>query len=71
MLVFESLYCSARHTVNDAKTTRKKPIQLALRLLRQPELEQDYERAWEEWAASGDQTAWDSTAGDGLADAAR
>lgn len=51
--------------------SRSAAIQRALRLLRQPELEQDYEQAWEEWAASGDQAAWDSTVGDGLADATR
>lgn len=51
--------------------SRSAAIQRALHLLRQPELEQDYEQAWEEWAASGDQAAWDSTVGDGLADATR
>jgi Arc/MetJ-type ribon-helix-helix transcriptional regulator len=52
-------------------TSRSAAIQRALHLLRQPELEQDYEQAWEEWAASGEQAAWDPTAGDGLADAPR
>jgi Arc/MetJ-type ribon-helix-helix transcriptional regulator len=51
--------------------SRSAAIRRALHLLRQPALEQDYEKAWEEWAASGDQAAWDVTTGDGLADAAR
>lgn len=51
--------------------SRSAAIRRALHLLRQPALEQEYEQAWEEWAASDDQAAWDSTAGDGLADAAR
>ena len=28
-------------------------------------------QAWQEWEASGEQEAWESVAGDGLADAAR
>jgi Arc/MetJ-type ribon-helix-helix transcriptional regulator len=51
--------------------SRSAAIRRALHLLRQPALEQDYEHAWEEWAASGEQAAWDTTIGDGLADAAR
>ncbi|TQN42105.1 ribbon-helix-helix CopG family protein [Blastococcus colisei] len=51
--------------------SRSAAIRRALHLLRQPQLEQDYERAWEEWAASGEQAAWDTTAGDGVADAPR
>ena len=58
-----------------ARTTglkgRSAVIQFALRLLRQAELEQDYAAAWEEWEASGEETAWDATAADGLADAPR
>jgi Arc/MetJ-type ribon-helix-helix transcriptional regulator len=51
--------------------SRSAVIRRALHLLRQPALEQDYAEAWEEWSASGEQAAWDPTAGDGLADAAR
>ena len=51
--------------------SRSAAIQHALRLLRQADLEEDYAQAWEEWAASGDQADWDSTAADGLTDAAR
>lgn len=34
-------------------------------------LEQDYDAAWREWEASGDQAAWGVVEADGLADAAR
>jgi len=51
--------------------SRSAAIRRALHLLRLPELEQDYETAWTEWAASGDEAAWDATAGDGLTDEAR
>jgi hypothetical protein len=37
---------------------------------RQP-LERDYAQAWQGWEASGEQQAWESVTGDGLADAAR
>ncbi len=43
----------------------------AVGMLRLPELEHDYEAAWNEWEASGDHAAWDATAADGIADAAR
>ncbi len=48
---------------------RSAVIQHALRLLRQAELEQDYAAAWEEWEVAGEQSTWDTTAGDGVADA--
>lgn len=51
--------------------SRSAAIRRALRLLQQPDLEQEYAAAWEEWAASGEQAAWESTAGDGLTDASR
>lgn len=51
--------------------TRSAAIRRALHLLRQPDLEQGYATAWEEWAASGEQAAWESTTGDGLSDAPR
>lgn len=50
---------------------RSAVIQHALRLLRQAELEQDYAAAWEEWENSGEQSTWETTAGDGLVDAPR
>ena len=51
--------------------SRSAAVQRAIRLLRHPDLDQDYTAAWDEWTASGDQAAWESTAGDGLADATR
>lgn len=51
--------------------SRSAAIQQAIRLLGDPELEESYAAAWEEWEASGEAAAWESTAADGLADAAR
>ncbi|MFN8079801.1 MAG: ribbon-helix-helix domain-containing protein [Kineosporiaceae bacterium] len=51
--------------------SRSAVIQQAIRLLGDPELEDAYAAAWEEWHASGDAEAWESTAADGLVDAAR
>lgn len=51
--------------------SRSAAVHHAVRMLRLPELEQDYEAAWTEWQESGDHAAWDVTAADGIADAAR
>lgn len=51
--------------------SRSAALQQAIRLLRLQDLEEDYAAAWAEWEESGDQAAWESTAGDGVADAAR
>ncbi len=51
--------------------SRSAAVQYAIRLLRHPVLEQDYAAAWDEWASSGEQEAWETTADDGLAVAAR
>lgn len=51
--------------------SRSAGIQRAIRLLRFPNLEQDYRDAWTEWFESGDEEIWDATSGDGLTDAAR
>lgn len=51
--------------------SRSAAVQYAVRMLRLSELEHDYEAAWAEWTGSGDDEAWDATAADGLADAAR
>ncbi len=50
---------------------RSAVIRRALRLLRHPQLEQDYAAAWDEWQASGEQAAWEATVADGLGDAPR
>ena len=52
-------------------SSRSAAVQIAVRLLRHPDLEQDYAAAWQEWDSSGEQGLWDGTVGDGLADAAR
>jgi len=51
--------------------SRSAAVHHAVRMLRLPELERDYEQAWNEWEASGDQAAWNTTSADGIADAAR
>jgi hypothetical protein len=51
--------------------SRSAAVQHAIRLLRHPDLEQDYAAAWVEWESSGEQEIWDVTSSDGLADAAR
>ena len=56
---------------NAGLPSRSAALQHAVRMLRLPDLEQDYEAAWQEWEASGDQAAWDSSAADGTADVAR
>jgi Arc/MetJ-type ribon-helix-helix transcriptional regulator len=52
-------------------SSRSAAIQHAIRLLGDPELEDAYAAAWDEWATTGDAAAWEQTAADGLADAAR
>jgi len=51
--------------------SRSAAIQRAIRLLGDSELEDSYAAAWDEWATSGDAAGWESTAADGLVDAAR
>jgi Arc/MetJ-type ribon-helix-helix transcriptional regulator len=51
--------------------SRSAAIQQAIKLLGDPELEEAYAAAWQEWEDSGDAEDWDSMVGDGLIDAAR
>jgi Arc/MetJ-type ribon-helix-helix transcriptional regulator len=51
--------------------SRSAALRHAVRMLRLPELEQDYEAAWNEWEGSSDYAAWEATAADGIVDAAR
>jgi Arc/MetJ-type ribon-helix-helix transcriptional regulator len=51
--------------------SRSAAVQRAIRLLRHPDLDQDYAAAWDEWESSGERAAWETTIADGLADAAR
>jgi Ribbon-helix-helix protein, copG family len=51
--------------------SRSAAVQHAIRLLRHPDLDQDYTAAFDEWTASGEQADWETTAADGLAHAPR
>jgi Arc/MetJ-type ribon-helix-helix transcriptional regulator len=51
--------------------SRSAAIQRAVRLLRHPDLEDDYAAAWQEWLDEGADEAWAVTTADGLIDAAR
>ena len=51
--------------------SRSAAVQYAIRLLRHPDLDQDYAAAWDEWTASGGETEWEATVADGLTDAPR
>lgn len=50
--------------------SRSAALRHAIHMLRHPELERDYAAAWDEWAATGQDEAWEETTADGL-DAAR
>ena len=52
-------------------TSRSAALRHAIRLLRHPDLEQDYTAAWSEWERSGERAAWEVTAADGMPDAPR
>lgn len=47
--------------------SRSAVVQHALSRLRVRELQGSYADAWKEWVDEGDDGAWDSTAGDGIA----
>lgn len=51
--------------------SRSAAIQRAIRLLADPQIEDAYAAAWDEWQGSGDASSWEVTTADGLADAAR
>ena len=51
--------------------SRSAAVQRAIRMLRNPVLEEDYGNAWAEWSTAGADAAWEDTAADGLGDAAR
>ncbi len=46
--------------------SRSAALQHAIRLLRHPDLEQDYAAAWQEWDSSAEAALWSTTTGDGL-----
>ena len=49
-----------------AFASRSAALQHAVQLLREAELADAYEEAWDEWESSGVAAAWESVAGDGL-----
>ncbi|SFP79439.1 Ribbon-helix-helix protein, copG family [Geodermatophilus dictyosporus] len=51
--------------------SRSAVVQRAVRLLRHPDLEDDYATAWDEWRSSGQEAEWEGTTADGLDDAPR
>ena len=51
--------------------SRSAGLQRAIRMLRYPSLEEDYSNAWDEWSATGEDSAWEMATADGLGDAAR
>lgn len=51
--------------------SRSAGLQHAVQMLRYPDLEDDYADAWAQWSADEDSAVWESTVGDGVADAAR
>ena len=59
------------YAVAQGVDSRSAVLHRAVRLLRASELTDAYEGAWEEWNLSSDAALWESTAADGVADAAR
>jgi hypothetical protein len=51
--------------------SRSAGLQRAIRMLRYPTLENDYDNAWSEWAETGEAEVWEETVGDGFGDASR
>jgi Arc/MetJ-type ribon-helix-helix transcriptional regulator len=51
--------------------SRSAAVQRAIRMLRHPDLEDDYGNAWAEWSAAGEGDVWENATGDGFGDVAR
>lgn len=51
--------------------SRSAGVQQAIRRLQDPELEDAYAQAWEEWTTSGEEDLWAPATADGIADAPR
>jgi Arc/MetJ-type ribon-helix-helix transcriptional regulator len=60
-----------RYAETSGLRSRSAALQHAIRLLSDPELEQDYATAWEDWESSGEAAVWEASTGDGLTDASR
>jgi hypothetical protein len=52
-------------------SSRSAGVARAVQMLRYSALEDDYAQAWEEWSNTDEADAWESTAADGIHDAAR
>ena len=59
-----------QYAASQGMGSRSAAVHRAVRLLRASELGPAYEDAWAEWERGEDADLWDSTTGDGLADAA-
>lgn len=51
--------------------SRSAAMQRGIAMLREAELGDQYEKAWDEWYASGEAEVWDAVVGDGLTDEER
>lgn len=51
---------------NHAFASRSAALQHAIDLLRQAELADAYEEAWDEWDSSGEAALWETVSADGL-----
>jgi Arc/MetJ-type ribon-helix-helix transcriptional regulator len=54
------------YAATHAFPSRSAVVQQAVRLLRESDLGDAYEPAWEEWASSGEAEAWEPATADGL-----
>jgi len=55
-----------RYVAEHGERSRSAVLRRALKLLRERELGDAYEAAWDEWSRRDDAKLWDSTVGDGL-----
>lgn len=60
-----------KYAEREGFASRSAVLHKAVRMLRASELGAAYEEAWSEWAAGSDGALWDTTVGDGQADAPR
>jgi hypothetical protein len=67
----EDLAALDRYATVEGLASRPAAIREAIRRLGDPDLEDDYAAAWDDWAATGEAATWDTKAADRLTDAAR
>ena len=70
-LTDDDLAALDRYVLSAGVLSRSAAIQRAIAMLPDPEMEDAYASAWDEWQVSGEATAWEVATSDGLADAAR